>query len=79
MSELKVGISGYGVVGKRRKDCVDAHPNLRVVAVCDRVFKEEGKFLDGIRYYQNSRRLLEEKLDVLIVATGSRAKNFGRI
>src|SRR3990167_8233033 len=67
MNRLKVGIAGFGVVGKRRKDCIDRHPHLRVVAVCDRDFDGEGALPDGIRYYQNYRRLLTEDLDVLIV------------
>jgi predicted dehydrogenase len=40
---------------------------MQVVAVCDRVFEEEGTFPDGVRYYQNYKRLLDEELDVLIV------------
>jgi len=67
MSELKVGLAGYGVVGKRRKECVDHHRQMRVVAVCDRTFDGEGMFSEGIRYYQDYRRLLTEDLDVLIV------------
>lgn len=67
MTHLKVGIAGFGVVGKRRKDCIDRHPNLRVVAVCDRTFDREGVLPDGIHFYQDYRRLLMEKLDVLIV------------
>lgn len=67
MEQLKVGIAGFGVVGKRRKDCVDRHPGLHVVAVCDRAFIDEGMFADGVRYYQNYQRLLTEDLDILIV------------
>lgn len=67
MEKLRVGISGFGVVGKRRKDCVDRHPNMRVVAVCDRAFDTEGTLADGVRFYRDYRRLLTEKLDVLIV------------
>lgn len=67
MSKLKIGIAGFGVVGKRRKDCVDRHPHMRVVAVCDQSFDGEGLLSEGVRYYQNYRRLLSEKLDVLIV------------
>lgn len=67
MDKLKVGIAGFGIVGKRRKDCVDRHPHLRVVAVCDQTFADEGSLPDGIRYYQNYRRLLTEELDILIV------------
>lgn len=67
MEKLKVGIAGFGVVGKRRKDCIDRHPHLHVVAVCDRAFDGEGTLPDGIRYYQNYQCLLTEDLDVLIV------------
>ncbi len=67
MTELKVGIAGYGVVGKRRKACVDRHPHLRVVAVCDRTFEDEGTLVEGVHYYRDYRRLLSENLDVLIV------------
>lgn len=66
-AQLKVGIAGFGVVGKRRKDCVDRHPHLHVVAVCDQTFADEGSLPDGIRYYKNYRRLLTEDLDILIV------------
>ena len=67
MSVLKVGIAGYGVVGKRRKMCVDNNPLMRVVAVCDQYFEKQGVFPDGIRYYPDYSALLTEDLDVLIV------------
>jgi predicted dehydrogenase len=68
MSELRVGIAGFGVVGRRRKECADRHPHLRVTAVCDRTFRDDGTFDDGIRYFRDYRRLLEEPLDALIVS-----------
>src|SRR3972149_373395 len=64
---LKVGIAGFGVVGKRRKDCIDRHPHLRAVAVCDQTFGGEGTLADGVRHYPDYRRLLAEDLDVLLV------------
>ena len=67
MSELKVGIAGYGVVGKRRRACIDRHPHMQVVAVCDRAFEGEGEYPDGVRYYSDYKQLLNERLDVLIV------------
>ncbi len=67
MSVLRVGIAGFGVVGKRRKTCIENRPNMQVVAVCDQVFENEGIFDDGIKYFCNYRHLLKEKLDVLIV------------
>ena len=67
MTELKVGIAGFGVVGKRRKECVDRHPQLRVVAVCDQTFTDEGTLDENINYYQDYHHLLNEDLDILIV------------
>ena len=67
MTELKVGIAGYGVVGKRRKKCVDRHLNLRLVAVCDRNFNDEGLLEEGVYYYQNYQSLLAQELDILII------------
>jgi predicted dehydrogenase len=65
---LRVGIAGYGVVGKRRRHFIDRHPMLRTVAVCDRTFGGEGAFEDGVHYYTSYRRLLAEAaLDVLFV------------
>ena len=65
--KLKVGIAGFGVVGKRRKECIDRHPDMRVVAVCDRTFEGEGTMEGNIRYYRDYHSLLSEKLEVLIV------------
>ena len=50
-NKLKVGIAGYGVVGKRRRIFIDQHPMLETVVVCDRIFSDEGIFDDGVRYY----------------------------
>ena len=68
MSErLKVGIAGYGVVGKRRREVIDAHPALETVAVSDRRLEGDGVLEDGVRYYDDYRKLLAEGLDVLFV------------
>jgi predicted dehydrogenase len=66
-SRLRVGIAGYGVVGKRRREFIDAHTALRTVAVCDRTFGGEGKLPDQVAYFADYRRLLEQPLDVLFV------------
>ena len=65
--KLKVGIAGYGVVGKRRRECVEQHPSLEMIAVCDQVFLDDVSIVDGFRAYTNYKDLLKEKLDILIV------------
>jgi len=68
VGRLRVGIAGYGVVGLRRRQCIDQHPDLMTVAVCDRRLEGEGRFADGVRHYSTYQRLLEaEKLDILFV------------
>ena len=67
MSKLKIGIAGFGVVGKRRKDCIERRQDMQVIAVCDQSYDGEGVLADGTRYYKNYHRLLREKLDALIV------------
>ena len=64
---LRVGIAGFGIVGKRRKNVIDAHPGMEIVAVCDRNFDSDGVFADGIKYYQNYIDLLQDDLDILLV------------
>lgn len=67
MKLLKVGIAGYGVVGKRRRQFIDLHPSLELVAVCDQNFQSDGKFSDGVKYFNNYKSLLDNQLDVLFV------------
>lgn len=67
MSKLRVGIAGYGVVGKRRHDCIRKRSDMQVVAVCDRVFLGNGQLADGVRSYSSYQDILKEELDLLFV------------
>jgi len=64
---LKVGIAGYGVVGKRRRQFIDAHPNLHTVAVSEQQLDDHGTFEDGVRYHPDFRDLYGEDLDIMLV------------
>jgi len=64
---LKVGIAGYGVVGKRRRQFIDQHPKLKTVAVCDIKFKKPGVLDGGVQFFPNYEQLLKEPLDILFV------------
>lgn len=66
--QLRVGIAGFGVVGKRRRQYINLHPELRLTAVCDQYFKESGTLPDGVRYYPTYQQLLEEPLEALFVS-----------
>ena len=67
MNILKVGIAGYGVVGRRRRECVERDSRLKIVAVCDQVCAGDGEFEDGVRFYSDYKSLLNEDIDILIV------------
>ena len=65
---LKVGIAGYGVVGKRRRGYIDDHPNMQTVAICDQNYPDPILLEDGIKAFARYEQLLEEPLDVLFVS-----------
>ncbi len=65
---LKVGIAGYGVVGKRRRNVIDAHPSLELAAVSDQTLDGDGVFDDGVRYFDDYKTLLNLDFDVLFVS-----------
>ena len=65
--QLKVGIAGYGIVGKRRRHFIDLHPNLKVVAVCDKAFASPGVMDDGVLCFRDYKTLLKQNFDILFV------------
>jgi len=65
---LRVGIAGYGVVGKIRHQFIDQHPNLKTVAVCDKTMKGRGVMPSGIKYFRHYSDLLQVPLDILFVS-----------
>jgi len=67
VDKLRVGIAGYGVVGKRRRGCIDRNPHLVTVAVSDRKLTA-GVMDDGVRCYTDATELLTGDLDVVFVS-----------
>ena len=67
MNILKVGIAGYGVVGKRRRECVEKNPHLKLTVLCDQNLSKDSLDLEGIKICQDYKVLLKQDLDILIV------------
>ena len=66
---LRVGIAGYGIVGKTRHKVLAQHEAFDVVAVSDISFKENPTDLDNINTYYDYKDLINtEDLDVLFVS-----------
>lgn len=67
MSKLRVGIAGYGIVGQRRRRCIESHRSLSLVGVCDRMFEADSRLDGDVLYVKHYRQLLHLGLDVLYV------------
>ena len=67
-NKLRVGISGYGIVGQRRHKYIDERNDMFVVAVCDKsldVFKDLSV---NISTYSDYKTMIDkESLDILFV------------
>lgn len=65
--KYKVGIAGYGIVGKRRRVFIDKHPDLELVAVCDKLAEMEELVGDKVNFYLTYKELLSDNLDIIFV------------
>ncbi|MFT3770372.1 MAG: Gfo/Idh/MocA family oxidoreductase [Minicystis sp.] len=61
---LRVGIVGYGAVGRRRRAVIEHHPDLVLIALCDPAGAPSA---DGLRCHARVDDLLAEDLDALFV------------
>ena len=65
--KIKIAIAGYGVVGKLRHKSINKIKDFDLIAVCDRKFKKNGVFSNGIQYFRNYKELLELDIDAIII------------
>ena len=68
LKKLRVGIAGYGVVGKRRRQFIDLNPNMVTVAVSDRNFDQESTDPNEVKFYKTYQGLFNENLDAIFVS-----------
>lgn len=67
-NKIRTAIAGFGKIGQRRKEVIQAHGSYEVVAVCDLKFRDSGgRLTDGTPTFGDYRQLLELDLDALIV------------
>jgi len=75
MKILKVGIAGFGVVGKKRFHFIEENPNLKTVCVCDARFGENDfdqtadQVIQNkeIKTYHDYQKLFEQEINILFV------------
>jgi predicted dehydrogenase len=65
---IRVGIAGYGMVGKVRHRFIDEHPQMQVVAVCDQTIPDTQAPPAGTKGCTHYMELLDEPLDALFVS-----------
>jgi predicted dehydrogenase len=65
--KINVGIAGYGIVGKKRHECINKNQHMNLVAVCDHNYETSSKFDDGIYFYPDYNDLLDHGIDALFV------------
>lgn len=63
----KVGIAGFGIVGRRRKSICDARYDMEVVALCDKTFSKPVESNGACFFMQTLEELIEFDLDILFV------------
>ena len=63
---LKVGIAGYGVVGKDADGVLMNNPHLKF-AICDRAFDQKFSHEDDLYKYSDYRDMLSQDLDIIII------------
>ncbi|MEA4855582.1 MAG: Gfo/Idh/MocA family oxidoreductase [Solidesulfovibrio sp.] len=66
--EIKTGIIGMGKMGRIRKQCLDAHPDFRVTALCDNR-EDAATDFPGVACFTDWRELLAQDLDAVFVCT----------
>ena len=61
---LKIGIAGYGYVGKKRRQILDNISRIKIVAISDKNPKYKISS-EKIKFFKDYKRLLNENLDIL--------------
>jgi predicted dehydrogenase len=64
---LRVAIAGYGIVGQRRRRCIDEHPALELVGVCDRTFDADERRDGDVLWARRYEQVIALGVDVLYV------------
>ena len=65
--DLKVGIAGYGIVGKKRKKILDSIPGLKIIAISDKNPKNRTASRK-IKFFNDYNKLFNENLNILFVS-----------
>lgn len=65
----RIGIIGYGRIGRRRAALVNAHPRLELVAVADPIIEDAASLPPSCAVHRSGADLLPQDLDAVFVCT----------
>lgn len=64
---IRVGVAGFGIVGRRRYSCIEAADGMSVVGVCDENPRALTTVPDGVEAHVDYESLLRDDLDAVFV------------
>ncbi len=64
---LRVGIAGFGIVGRRRYDVIRHRKDLELVGICDQVTENLNYVGDEVKKFDSYPELLNENLDIAFI------------
>lgn len=67
MKELRVGIAGFGIVGKQRHKCILKIPNTKLIAVSDKIFTDDCLSPEGFFCLDDYGKIYNQNLDALFI------------
>jgi predicted dehydrogenase len=67
MDKIKVGIIGYGKVGRIRQRIIEGHPQLSLEGICDVVEADEEEL--NYPFFKDYKSLLETDIDAVFICT----------
>jgi predicted dehydrogenase len=65
--KIKTGIIGCGVVGKKRKKCIEENPHLELCAISDITYKKIFSVKNGIEYFKYYDDIFKKDLDAIFI------------
>lgn len=64
---VRVGLAGYGILGKIRHSCISETDGIEVVAICDEDSSTVNSLTSGIKFHSDYQALLKEEIDAVFV------------
>ena len=68
MKKIKIAIAGFGIVGKKRYECVIKNKNLELIAICDKKFKKKSFIKNNIQFFKSYKDMINCDIEAIIIS-----------